>query len=450
VLCTAISQTWGDIPPEITRIAVNTYGEITSPNYPQAYGPLLHKAFILTAPFGFRVRITFLDMDLDEFDFCQGDSLAIIEEDRQGAPPHGIFCGDHRPNDILSRTNQIVVAFRSDFIDAGRGFKIAYSPQPYSASLCDPSQYQCRNRNCYSMFQKCNGVDECGDGSDEEDCWQRPVQKHYECGVPIIKPALNSTPSDRILWGQEAVPHSWPWQISLQASYVEPSGHSCGGTLISDTWIVTAAHCFGGTRDKRMLRVHLGSHNKYKREAGEQIRYIKRYVIFDDIDEQEFLRYGRFDMGNDLALIQLNAPVTFSDTVIPACLPTMTDAPVGTNCYSTGWGMTRGTGNHEKLKQAVTPLLQGQLCHTDQQPFNATNQVCTGHIHGGEGVCHGDSGGPLVCQYPGKAWTLTGATSYGKETNEEGGMCGLKDVPAIFARVSSKVPWIHRMMNKYQ
>jgi secreted trypsin-like serine protease len=57
------------------------------------------------------------------------------------------------------------------------------------------------------------------------------------CGIQRFKPVLSNT---RIVGGREAVPNSWPWQVSLQLSGV----HTCGGTIIHPEWVITASHCF--------------------------------------------------------------------------------------------------------------------------------------------------------------------------------------------------------------
>jgi len=63
------------------------------------------------------------------------------------------------------------------------------------------------------------------------------------CGVPAIEPSVNV----RVVGGVEARPHSWPWMVSLQVSSSEWNGHFCGGSLINDQWVLSAAHCMIGS-----------------------------------------------------------------------------------------------------------------------------------------------------------------------------------------------------------
>ncbi|KAF8792380.1 Plasminogen like protein [Argiope bruennichi] len=59
--------------------------------------------------------------------------------------------------------------------------------------------------------------------------------------------------------GEEAVPNSWPWQVSLQTATVEPNGHFCGGTLINTLWVLTATHCVVGKANPGDIKIVLGS-----------------------------------------------------------------------------------------------------------------------------------------------------------------------------------------------
>merc|ERR1712212_401655 len=148
------------------------------------------------------------------------------------------------------------------------------------------------------------------------------VSAAYGCGTPAVPPQV--TGYARIVNGEEAVPHSWPWQVSLQQSN---GFHFCGGSLINENWVVTAAHC----NVRTYHRVIVGEHDK-----------------------------GSYSNNEDISLIKLAAPARLGTNVSPVCLAESTDvfAP-GMTCVTSGWGLTRynAPNTPNKLQQASLPLL---------------------------------------------------------------------------------------------
>ncbi|KAI4572025.1 hypothetical protein MJG53_014131 [Ovis ammon polii x Ovis aries] len=243
----------------------------------------------------------------------------------------------------------------------------------------------------------------------------------FGCGVPAIDPVLSGL--SRIVNGEDAVPGSWPWQVSLQTS----SGfHFCGGSLISEDWVVTAAHC-------RVRKGHLVvagvSDQGSEEEAGQVLRVAEVLTVFEH--PQWDLRAVR----NDVALLKLAAPARLSAAVAPVCLPsTDTSFPAGSLCTVTGWGKTRYNAfdTPDKLQQATLPILSNADCEEFWGSKITDVMICAGAS--GISSCMGDSGGPLVCQKDG-AWTLAGIVSWGSSR------CS-PFLPGVYARVTKFIPWI--------
>ncbi|XP_059986956.1 chymotrypsinogen 2 isoform X2 [Lagenorhynchus albirostris] len=149
----------------------------------------------------------------------------------------------------------------------------------------------------------------------------------FGCGVPAIDPVLSGL--SRIVNGEEAVPGSWPWQVSLQDS---TGFHFCGGSLISEDWVVTAAHCSVRTS-------HLVVAGEFDQGSdAEDIQVLKIAKVFKN------RRYNPFTNSNDITLLKLATPARFSKTVSAVCLPSANDDfPAGTLCATTGWGLTKHT-----------------------------------------------------------------------------------------------------------
>ncbi|CAL8319093.1 unnamed protein product [Merluccius merluccius] len=145
--------------------------------------------------------------------------------------------------------------------------------------------------------------------------------------------------------------------------------------------------------------------------------------------------------SNDIALVKLSSPVSFSHTVMAACLPAAGALlPHGAACYLTGWGRLSTSGPPaDLLQQALLPVVDHHTCsQADWWSILATDKmVCAG----GDGVkagCNGDSGGPLSCQNPDGSWAVHGAVSFGS-----GQGCNVLQKPTVFTRVSAYIKWIN-------
>ncbi|XP_062889264.1 chymotrypsin-like elastase family member 2A [Mobula hypostoma] len=252
----------------------------------------------------------------------------------------------------------------------------------------------------------------------------------YGCGVQRIPP-LNP----KVVGGVEAVPHSWPWQVSLQNQEYGYWEHACGGSLIADNWILTAAHCF---TDCPRCRVVLGAHNIKDPEAGS---------VVIRIDRRKFFVHKKWNSilfaGNDIALIKLTSPVTLSKQIDLICLPKAgTLLPLRYPCYITGWGRFYTNGPFaDKLQQVRVPTFNYAQCSSPGgwRPLKSI-MMCAG----GDGIvsaCHGDSGGPLNCQVAAERWEVHGITSFVSTFG-----CNIWKKPTIFTRVSAFNDWISEIM----
>ncbi|XP_012868307.1 PREDICTED: chymotrypsinogen B [Dipodomys ordii] len=248
------------------------------------------------------------------------------------------------------------------------------------------------------------------------------VEAAFGCGVPAIHPVLSGL--SRIVNGEDAVPGSWPWQVSLQHSN---GFHFCGGSLISEDWVVTAAHCGVKTSDL----VVAGEFDQGSDQ--EDIQVLKIAKVFKNP------KFNFFTIQSDIALLKLATPARFSSTVSAVCLPSEDeDFPAGTQCVTTGWGKTKysATKTPEKLQQATLPLLSTAECKKFWGAKIKDSMICAGAS--GVSSCMGDSGGPLVCQKDG-AWTLVGIVSWGS------GTCSTS-TPAVYSRVTELMPWVQQIL----
>ncbi|XP_066913101.1 chymotrypsinogen A-like [Clytia hemisphaerica] len=199
----------------------------------------------------------------------------------------------------------------------------------------------------------------------------------------------------RIIHGTEAKPGAWPWIV-----YIETKNRSCGGTILSPTWIMTASHCIDD--NPTSITVVAGAHNIMAMEDSQQEKWAKRYILHPNY------RKGSFE--SDIALIELWTPFVFNDRVNRSLLPGCNDYPlVGTWCYIAGWGRTQYDPVilPDKLQQALIPI---------RQQNEKDEHILVGFGVQGKGkgnACRGDSGGPLMCKSASGHWIVEGASSWG-------------------------------------
>ncbi|XP_051994118.1 transmembrane protease serine 3 [Xyrauchen texanus] len=244
------------------------------------------------------------------------------------------------------------------------------------------------------------------------------VLKCIECGS---RPAIRS----RIVGGNVSSPGQVPWQVSLHYQ----NQHLCGGSIISDRWIVTAAHCVYGFAQPLLWSVHAGIIDQPV--SGSEALSVEK-IIYHTSYNPEGLNY-------DIALIKLKLPLSFNDQVVPICLPGYGETfEAGQMCLISGWGATQDGGEASiSLHTAQVPLLSSGECR--RLVSLSSWDICAGYLKGGAGTCQGDSGGHLACR--GSLWTLVGAASSAQS-------CGKENKPGVYTSITQALMWIHQQMEK--
>nr|XP_033775279.1 suppressor of tumorigenicity 14 protein isoform X2 [Geotrypetes seraphini] len=236
---------------------------------------------------------------------------------------------------------------------------------------CKDYTYKCKNNQCINKKNpECDGEKDCTDGSDEEKC---------SCGIQLI------TPKGRIVGGVDAYVGEWPWQVSLHTSV--DGKHVCGASLVSNKWLVSAAHCFqdlDGQRysDPTKWTAFLGLHTQKSLDSKDVVVVkIKRIVAHRNFND--------YDYDSDIAVLELEKAVQFSNTIQPICLPDATyDFSVGKSMWVTGWGRTVESSKEGAavLQKAEIRVINQTECSKFMTGLTA-QMICAGYLSGGIDAC---------------------------------------------------------------
>ncbi|GAA4026900.1 serine protease [Allokutzneria multivorans] len=228
--------------------------------------------------------------------------------------------------------------------------------------------------------------------------------------VPSAVAADNGDPQTQIVGGTRASISQYPWTVFL----TNTSGFQfCGGTLVSKTKVVTAAHCVKGTAASA-VRVVSGREDKQS-TAGTVTNVSKVWV---------HPSYTTATAGYDVAVLTLANAV--NSAVLPLATPQDTALyAAGTNSTVLGWGTTSSGGSASRyLLKVDVPVTSDATCKTAYPQYSNTSMVCAGIPAGGKDSCQGDSGGPMVA-----GGKLIGVVSWGRG-------CALPNYPGVYARVA--------------
>ncbi|POI35152.1 hypothetical protein CIB84_001097 [Bambusicola thoracicus] len=341
-------------------------GVLQSMHYPEHYSNLAVCQWIICAPEDHVIKLTYQTFEVEESEDCSYDAVTVYED--------------------VGKEEEIGLAFN---------FGILWGPitsMTFSSLLL-----QCKLKFTSRVSGVALDLDTLDSASVEvfenTDMTEEEIQVTTDdvCGMPSNQPRFIFS---RIIGGEEAVPHSWPWQVSIQIS----DQHICGGAVLAKEWVITAAHCFNSN-----LRMYLPLHPPFflLRELYRDLWMVVTGI--HDLTEQEYRQFLR-------------------------CL------------------LFQDREKSKKLHQLEVPILMLEACQTYyiNLPSRVTQRmICAGFpLEEGKDSCTGDSGGPLVCPSEDGSgfYTLHGITSWGLG-------CGRKSYPGVYTNVGVFVDWIKQSIN---
>ncbi|XP_064555792.1 spaetzle-processing enzyme-like isoform X1 [Drosophila montana] len=333
-------------------------------------------------------------------------------------------------------------------------------------------------------YGRCNVYDEIGYCQPRQLCWETDVnfnsssRSHCQSQMrsdlvccrrmPTAYAALTLKPllpqpgvcggigidiANRIVAGTDTHITDFPWMALLFATNDgEEYRQICGGSLIHERWILTAGHCaFSRDGSQLFLKARLGEWNTTSAPDCQQFKNERicapQHI---DVNVDRIIVHKQYvgpldpNYANDIALLRLNRTVSFSEFVLPICLPV---ANFNDEYTYADWAMDiAGWGNTERIRSGGSPVkMRAELNVLSMascrqiHPHVMSGQMCAGGSTP-SGTCHGDSGGPLMMQDPigseNSRYYLAGIVSIGTVS------CNNHGQPMLFTRVEYYMPWV--------
>ncbi len=230
---------------------------------------------------------------------------------------------------------------------------------------------------------------------------------------------ITNTP--RIVGGGDANYNERTYQVSIQ----ENSSHYCGGALIADDWVLTAAHCiFEGVK----VTVLVGTANRHSNKDSQ---------VFSPIQTIIHPNYRYATGGYDIALIKLDGTpnLQLERLSLPTTEVMNTVGSAGNITTVSGWGKLSEENNvrPDLLQEVDVPLVSNSTCNATVGDINNT-MICAGFAEGGKDSCVDDSGGSMVADHMGKTYSI-GIVSWGRG-------CARPNLYGVYARTHTFVDWV--------
>ncbi|KAG2470171.1 CS1A protein, partial [Polypterus senegalus] len=437
------------------------FGYVASPNFPQGYPENVDQSWELRVPSGFAIHLTLVHLDIEMSEGCSFDALNVSTDDELLAT----LCGEKdyealrvevNPK-LQSQFGSLTLSFRSDYSNPKRhiGFSAYYTAvvncsgqifTSLSGIVSSPilhGHYPENSACVYQLevddgFQLIIGFTGVFDIEGEDGNCIDQLRVQYHCTIfPFLFCGKSNLMSSvqRIFGGKKANEGNFPWQVF----FMEPRG---GGSLISDQWVLTAAH----VAEAETLKMYAGRMNINGPE-GVELHAAEKIIH----PNYQIHSKPQYNYDNDIALIKLEEKVKLGPQISPICLPKnkqsdeLQNGEIG---LIAGWGVTEERKLAEDLMYAEIPVVNMDFCKSVKpksskiKPENfifTENMFCAGMS--GTDSCQGDSGGAFaVPDMNTDDYHIKGIISWGIGCGSYG----------VYTKVANYLGWIEDTMLQNQ
>jgi len=367
---------------------------LTSPGFANNYANNLNVNWYFTSPAGTTISIKCDQFNVEDHSSCAYDALILSLSGSTTFSDAMYFCGRGIMSPRSTSSNRLSVKLSTDSSNPTSAYKYLFSCQITASGSAQPTT------TVASVPYK-------------------PADSSCVCGQ------RNS--GTRIVGGTNALKNEFPWRIGMKNSL--NGGIFCGGSLISPNYVMTAAHCTAGIAAGATVYVTVGDH-----DVSTSTETASLNVKVVEIKQHKAYNSKNFD--NDISLLRLETPVTFSNNIMPVCLPFnyVSTSWEGQMIMAGGWGtLTQGGKQPTILQKVELPFMNTAQCRQYYGTSITDNMICT--YKPGQDTCQGDSGGSIEGRTPNSFYTAIGVVSWGAGCAQENG-------PGVYAKVTNYLTWI--------
>ena len=406
------------------------YGVIESPGFPLYYPNNKRCLYDLEVPDNYTIKLTCESFTLQGGANCSYDFLMVDFTGDSGFTSGQKYCGAQSPS-IVSNGTRMQVLFQSDDLFRYQGFSCRFralmpNGNAVPGSFGNSTESKVSSNNFLTVVQcpslsvvsttldsplmDVGGTSGAGGAASlYSGAWDG------RCGKQNLE--------ERIVGGYTTAEHQFPWMAAVLRACDEEYCHICGGTIISEEWILTGAHCMQKVPMEE-LGVLVGDHSLFTISTSQKFIQVKEKVVHPDYNMRGNVTSP---LNNDIGLLRLEHPIIFTSQISPLCLPALGETGfggntttldttgidiVGQNATVLGWGMVNDEGDFaDSLRGAQVEILPNKACN-DLFGIMTENMMCTSGDNG-RGTCFGDSGGPAIVKQPDGSWVQVGIAAFG-------------------------------------